>query len=304
MILSGYTKSKKMRTLYRFHFTGIIFLLMTLISPLSAQAMLGLEVMMQKSLWRVDQLSTQESIQQTGSYLYLPLGGFAYIEGAQEQLELSYKDILPSLTQGDRSAVFNLLLGPMMLSAGAHQVESTNLEVDGGKTTAYQFSLPEIFHVSIGYGSFETKFPNFALFDQLDQTGLVIKQQSPELGISFFDGSFGLRSKQSNIELSDTIGREQTKYTSVQGTATLWIQPFYLSYSQWTGERLFFADNKALYLNSLNQVYQGGNQASVTWMPLIWLDMAFNRSNDLFVESGLTEPLKSQTDTLSMTLRF
>jgi len=285
-------------------FAGIIFLLITLLLTPTAQAMVGVELMTQKSRWTIDQLSIQENVSQTGTYLYLPLGGLAYLEGAQEQLELSYKATLPSLKQGDRSAVFNLLLGPFMLSAGVHQVKSTNPNVDQGKTTAYQFNLPEILHLSLGYSSFKTKFPDFVLTDRLDQKGLEVKQQSPEIGLNFFDGSVGLRSKQSKIQLSDSLGRGQTEYASTQVTGTFWLQPFYFTYSKWTGDRLFYADNKALYLNSLEQVYHGGNQASITWMPASWMDLAINRSNDNFFESGFLEPLKSQTDTLSLTLRF
>ena len=284
--------------------TGIFFLAFCLWFPQFSSAMVGIEVMAQKSRWTVDQLSVQEQISQSGTYLYLPLGSLAYFEAAQEQLDIVYKGAALPLKQGDSSAALNLLLGPMMLSAGMHRVKSSDIKVDGGKTTAYSASVPEIFHISLGFASYETEFPNFTFETQPDSKGLSVKQTSPRLGISFFDGSFSVQVQRDQIEVADSTGQTNQGYRSNQVSGNLWVQPFYLTYTKWTGKRLFYADNKALYLNSLSQVYEGGNRAAVTWMPTGWMDLAYIRTNEFFIEPNLADLLKSKIDTLNLTVRF
>jgi len=278
---------------------GALFFLL----PTGAEAMVGIELMGQESRWKIDQLSTQESVTQVGTYLYFPLGSFAFVEAAHEQLDITFKTLDP-LKQGDNSAVLNLILGPVLVSAGTHLVLSSNNLVDQGHSTAYAISLPEILHLSLGYSQYETTFPNMPLTDRPGEQGLKINQTAPEVGISFFDGLFSLSGQQDNIVLADSLGLSKTQYRSTQGTLSFWAGPMYFGFSGWNGERLFFADNKGLYLNSLGLIYQGGNRAAVTWMIATWMDLALIRTNETFLETEGGTPLKAQVDTVNLTFRF
>lgn len=271
--------------------------------PAGAKAMVGIELMGQKSWWKIDQLSTQESVTQVGTYLYVPLGSFAFVEAAHEQLDITFKNLDP-LNQGDNSAVLNLILGPVLVSAGTHLVLSSNKLVDQGHCTAYAISLPEILHLSLGYSQYQTTFPNMPLADQPGEQGLNLRQSSPEVGITFFDGLFTLTGQQDDIVLADSLGLSKTQYRSTQGTLSFWAGPMYFGFSSWNGERLFYADNKGLYLNSLGLIYQGGNRAAATWMLATWMDLAFIRTNETFLETEGGTPLKAQVDTVNLTFRF
>ncbi|MDT8448376.1 MAG: hypothetical protein RRB13_15895 [bacterium] len=271
--------------------------------PGVAHAQMGLDFLVQESRWTIDALSEQKSASQTGAYLYFPLGPWAYLEASHDETTIEFKTADP-FKRGDNAGVLSLLLGPMTLYGGQHQVATETSSIQGGKSSVVGAELFDILHLTLRYESYRTSYPDFPLSDQAGITGLELSQSSPMIGVALFEGLLDLEVQRDVSQTNDSLGLGQTEFVSTRQALRLTFYPWRFYASKWSGERLFFASSKGLYLNSMDLLYKGGNQGSFTYYGFDWVHIGYTRTVETFLEAPQGDPLTAHIDTLSLTLRF
>lgn len=269
----------------------------------TAQAQVGLDFLAQQSIWQIEEGSEQESATQTGAYFYFPLGSWAYAEGSHDETTIEFKTADP-FERGDNALVLSVLAGPSTLYGGQHWVSTETEIFDEAKSNVFGVELFDILGFTLRYEAYRTEYPNLAWGSDPADVGLEVRQSSPMLGLSLFEGSLDLEYQQDKSERNDSLGYDSTEAVSTRQALRFTFFPWRLYVSQWSGERMFFASSKGLYLNSLPYLYTGGTQAALTYYGFGWLHLGYTHTTEEIQETPGADSLSATIDTLSLTLRF
>ena len=268
-----------------------------------AQAQIGVDLLLQKSQFKIDERSEQKDASVWGAYLFVPLGNYAFAELAHEQTDITYKTLDPK-SQGDNGGALNLMLGPAVIFVGGHQVSTTDKTLEGAKTQGAGIKIYDLLYLSVGVEGYQSTYPNLPLTDATGDMGLEVNQNSPDVALSLFGGYVSLEGRRDRIVLSDSLGFGKTEFISNEGGLGFYLSPFMLHFSKWTGERIFRASNKALEVNSFTYLYQGGNHASIRLGLGDYVTVSLSQANQKLIEAPDAEQIDSKVTTASIVLRF